>query len=295
VIGLLHFVTVAEAKRVIALELARVAGTSTPTATATATPWPGPGKKVKPSPTSPATPEATDVLAVSGFPPGFTPTPRPTREPVYISLPYIFPVNGRSVDVPVINQIYYPEPFFPPGTNNACGPVAMFAALKALGSTIEYSRLRDIAVRYGFTDYGISKSGMVNTLVAINNESGNPFVVEHGSHYATKDLIRYIREGGVVIVLIRVRKERGEFRVTADPYNSIGHFLIVESINLRTKTIRVAGSTLGMEKVPLQDFIQSWSSNPQAVVNPHPSSGWRGYLKNEQAQNWALILKRRRN
>jgi hypothetical protein len=290
--GTLHIITASETERVA--ELAQLL-TPTPTATATATPtpWPGPGKRITPTPPLPPSPMATDVLAASGFPPGFTPTPRPTREPVYITLPYVFPIGRRGLDVPVINQIYYPEPFFPPGTNNACGPVALFAALQALGAPIEYSRLRDIAVNNGFTDYGISKSGMVNTLITINQELGDPYIIEHGGHYATKDLIQHIRRGGVVIVLIRAKKENGQFRVTADLNNSFGHFLIVENINLRNSTIRLAGSTLGMDQVPLQDFIQSWASNPQAVVKPDPATGWRGYLQNEQAANWALIVRRR--
>jgi hypothetical protein len=290
----LQWVAWIEAERAKSVAVLLATGTPTATATATATPWPGPGKKVTPTPTLPPTVMATDVLAESGFPHGFTPTPRPTREPVFITLPYVFAWPGQRVDVPVINQIYYPEPFFPPGTNNACGPVAMYAALQALGANIDYGRLRDVAVYNGFTDYGISKAGMINTLATLNHELGNRYVIEHGNHYGTKDIISNIRAGGVVIVLIRVKKENGVFRVTADQANSFGHFLIVEGINLRTQTIRMAGSTLGMDKVPLQDFIQSWASNPQAVVSPHPSLGWRGYLKNENTASWALIIKRRR-
>lgn len=291
--GLVRFFATVDPEQAIAAELTRIAGTPTPTETATPTPWPGPGKKVRPSPTLPATPMSTDVLAASGFPPGFTPTPRPTREPVYISLPYIFPARARSVDVPVINQIYYPEPFFPPGTNNACGPVALFAALTALRANIEYGRLRDIAVSYGFTHYGISKSGMVNTLTAMNYELGNPYVVEHGNRFAIRDLMKHIRAGGVAIVLIQVQKVNGQFQISTDPYRSFGHFLIIESVNLRTQTIRVAGSTLGMERVPLRDFVRSWSNDPQAVVGPDRVGGWRNYLKNEAAVNWALLVKRR--
>jgi hypothetical protein len=294
IVVMLHLVARIEAERAAAVAVLLATPTPTATATATATPWPGPGKKVTPTATLPPTVMATDVLAESGFPPGFTPTPRPTREPVFITLPYVFSFPGRRVDVPVINQIYYPEPFFPPGTNNACGPVALYAALQALGANIDYGRLRDVAVYNGFTDYGISKSGLINTAVTLNHELGDRYVIEHGNNYGTQDIIKSIRAGGVVIVLIRVKKENGAFRVTADQYNSIGHFLIVEGINLRTQTIRLAGSTLGMDKVPLQDFIQSWASNPQAVVSPHPSLGWRGYFQNENAANWALIIKGRR-
>ena len=288
--GLLVFFTASETERVVAAELTRAIGTPTPTSTATATPWPGPGRRVTPTATGFPTALATDVLAASGFAVGFTPTPRPTREPVFISLPYVFPVHRSSVDIPVINQIHYPEPFFPPGTNNACGPVALYAGLQALGANVDYGRLRDIAVQHGFTHYGISKQGMINTILTINHELGNPYGIEFGNNYSTKSIIRHIRQGGVAIVLIRVRKENGRYRVTADPYNSVGHFLIVDSINLRSRTVRFAGSTLGMERVPLQDFIQSWASNPQAVVDSAYSM--RGYLRSEPASNWALIMKR---
>jgi hypothetical protein len=234
---------------------------------------------------------ATDVLAASGFPPGFTPTLRPTREAVYISLPYVYPANGRAIDVPVINQIHYPEPFFPPGTNNACGPVALYAALQALRADVAYGHLRDIAVSHGFTHYGISKAGMINTVTTINNELGHSYIVDHGNNYGLKDLIQSIHQRGVVTVLIRVRKANGRYRVTADKHNSVGHFLIIDNINLRTKTVKFAGSTLGMDEVPLQDFIQSWASNPQALTNP--AKNWSSYLRSEQSENWAMIIKRR--
>ncbi|GAB4424563.1 MAG: hypothetical protein Kow0031_03580 [Anaerolineae bacterium] len=277
-----------EIRRVEAAELAQLTAVPTATATATGTPWPGPGKRVTPTPTLPPTPLATEVLAESGFPPGFTPTPHPTREKVMITLPYVYPVFRNNLDVPVINQIYYPEPFFPPGTNNACGPVALFAALQALRVDIGYPRLRDLAVANGFTDYGISKSGMVGTIAAINRETGDTLKIEHGNRYNTQDLMREVRTGGVAIVLLRVQRAGGQWRVTTDVNNSLGHFLIVDSINMRSKTVQFAGSTLGMDKVPLQDFVQAWSRNPQ----PIDSRAWQTFLKTEAANNWALVIRK---
>lgn len=287
----------AEAERVAAAEVVRTLEAPTATATATATVWAGPGPSATPTATLDPTPNPTDVLAQSGFPPGFTPTPRPTREQVFISLPYVFPVHASASNVPDINQIYYPEPFFPPGSNNACGPVALYAALLGLGAEVDYTRLRDVAVGYGFTYYGITKSGMVNTLVTLNQELGDRFAIEHGSNYNIQSLAQQIRKGGVPIVLIRVRKENGAFRVTGDRHNSIGHFLIVERISTRTNTVEFAGSTLGMEKVPLSDFVQSWSSNPQAVTAPQRDgprlfNPWRGAV-NTEAVNWAIVVKRK--
>lgn len=256
----------------------------------TATPWPGPPPRPSTTATAPPTPLATDVLAQSGFPPGFTPTPRPTREPQVISLPYIFPAGRRGVDSPVINQINYPEPFFPAGTNNACGPIALFAGLLGLGFDVNYQHLRDVAVNYGFTSYGISKQALVGTASTLNSEWGYPLTIEHGNYYNTKDLIQQIGRGGVVIVLVRVKRINGKYQVTTDLDGSIGHFLVVERINLRTKKVKLAGSTLGMDQVPLADFVKSWGSNPQAVA----SGGWRSFIKKEEAVNWALILKRKR-
>ena len=288
VVGAILFIFSArETERVVAAEQARLTVSPTATETATATPWPGPGKRVTPTPTLPPTPFATDVLAGGGFPPGFTPTPRPTRTQMMLTLPYVS-VMRNNLDVPEINQIYYPEPFFPPGTNNACGPVALFAALQALRVDIEYPRLRDLAVSYGFTHYGISKSGMIGTLDAVNRETGGTLKIEHGKLYSTKDLIRIVRTGGVAIVLLRVQRVGGQWRVTSDMNNSIGHFLIVDSINVRTKTVQFAGSTLGMDQVPLQDFVQSWSRNPQ----PINVQTWQTFLKTEAANNWALIVRR---
>lgn len=256
----------------------------------TPTPWPGPGRRPTPAATLPPTPLPTNALAQSGFPFGFTPTPRPTREPVYISLPQIFSLGRNSVDVPVINQIYYPEPFFPPGTNNACGPIALFAALKGLELEIEYSRLRDIAVSNGFNAEGISKWGLISTAVTINNELGQPVSIEHGDNYRTTDLIKHLRQGAVVIILVQVKKEAGQFRMTDDYYSSFGHFLLVERINTRAKNVRVAGSTLGMDQVPLADFIRAWAGDDPSAANS--LGGWRALLQKEQADNWALIIKR---
>lgn len=290
--GLVYLFAVQEAQRVEAAGLARLTAWPTATATATATPWPGPGRRVTPTPTLPPTPLATEVLAESGFPVGFTPTPQPTRPPVMITLPYISPVYRNNLDVPVINQIYYPETFFPPGSNNACGPVALFAGLQGLGSKIEYSRLRDIAVANGFTSYGISKSGLVGTAAYLNQEMGGALQIEHGSRYATKDLIKEVRTGAVVIVLLNVQKAGGQFRVTTDAVNSFGHYLIVDAVNLRSKTVQFAGSTLGMDKVPLSDFVQAWSGNTQPVSTSGPA--WQSFLRKEQADNWALIIRRKR-
>jgi hypothetical protein len=255
-----------------------------PTATATIKPWDGPPR---PQPTAtrvmlPPTSVATKVLAESGFPPGFTPTPRPTREPVYISLPRIYPLGGSSVDLPEVNQILYPEPFFAPGTNNACGPVALFAAAHGLGVNVDYGRLRDIAINNGFGAEGISKWGMVNTITTLNYELGNPLAIEYGDNYQIKDLVKHLRQKGVVVVLVYVRKENGLYRTTTDQPGSIGHFLLVERINSQSKKVKLAGSTLGMDEVSLPDFIQSWTNNSQPASSP---------LKNEQAANWALILK----
>ncbi|GIK38167.1 MAG: hypothetical protein BroJett011_20000 [Chloroflexota bacterium] len=255
------------------------------------TPWPGPGPRPTPTATLPPTPLPTNALAVSGFPVGFTPTPRPTREPVYITLPQIFFGGSGSVDAPVINQIYYPEPFFPPGTNNACGPVALYAAFKGLGYDVDYGRLRDIAVSNGFDAEGISKWGLINTATTLNDELGHPLTIKQGDNYRTADLIRELRQKAVIVILVRVKKEAGQFWMTDDYASSFGHFLLVDRINTRTRTVQMAGSTLGMDKVPLADFVRAWSG--QAEPAPIPG-GWSAFLKNEPADNWALIIKRAR-
>ncbi|MBN1218999.1 MAG: hypothetical protein JXM69_08725 [Anaerolineae bacterium] len=282
--GLFYFFT-ATSLATIPTPLPPTAVALGPTPTATIEPWAGPPPQPSPTATrflGPSTPIPTNVLAASGFPPGFTPTPRPTREPIYISLPQIFPVSGGSVDVPVVNQILYPEPFFAPGTNSACGPVALYAAAYGLGVGVDYGRLRNIAVSHGFGSAGISRWGMVNTIVTLNHELGSPLTIESGDHYSLKDLIRHLRQQSVVVVLVYVRKENGQYRLTTDEPGAVGHFLLVERINTQTKRVTFAGSTLGMAEVSLRDFIQSWTNNPQALS----SSG------NEHAQSWALILKR---
>ena len=264
----------------------------TATATITPTPWAGPGPRPTARATLPPTPVATDVLAESGFPPGFTPTPRPTRESLDLVLQTIFMARGRAVDVPVINQVYYPEPFFQPGTNNACGPIALFAGLQGLGAKVGYSRVRDIAVSYGFGAEGISTSGMVNTIRALNYELGNPYAIEYGNHYTVGDLMKQLRQRAVVIVLVRVKREQGQFQITADPNGSFGHFLVIERINLRTKKIKLAGSTLGMDQVPLSDFTSSWANSPQTGSSNRVRWPFGASLKQEKFVNWALIFKR---
>lgn len=258
------------------------------TVVVTPTPWSGPGRRPIPTATLPPTPTATNALALGGFPVGFTPTPRPTREPVYISLPQIL-INGRSgVDVPVINQIYYPEPFFAPGTNNACGPIALYAGLKGLNLDVDYRRLRDIAVSNGFNAEGITKSGLINTAVTLNNELGQPLTIEQGNHYRTNDLMKQLRRGAVIIILVRVKREAGQFRMTDDYNYSFGHFLLVDRVNLKSKFVGVAGSTLGMDKVPLDDFFRAWSGE----TPPDSPLGVSTFLRQENADNWALILRK---
>jgi hypothetical protein len=258
-----------------------------PLPTLTPTPWAGPpGGTSTPTPLLPPTATPTTILAQSGFPFGFTPTPRPTREPVYISLPTLL---GRKLrDVPNINQVLYPEPFFAPGTNNACGPIALYAGLLGLGLDIDYQRVRDWAVSYGFNAEGISTSGIVNTAASINQERGEPYTLDYGKKFNTAELMTRLRRGEVVVVLLRVKRINGSYQVTSDYNGSIGHFLLVERINTKKRTVRFAGSTLGMEEVSLGDFVASWTSNPQAA---DPAEGWSQYLKNEPASQWALTLK----
>jgi hypothetical protein len=260
-------------------------------ATSTMTPWAGPPPPV-PTITPPAwtpTPLSTRVLAESGFPPGFTPTPRPTREPVYINLPqFYFLGGGQSVDVPVVNQILYPEPFFAPGTNSACGPVALYAALAGLGMSVDYGHLRDIAVANGFSARGISKAGLINTAVSLNNEWAGPLTIEYNDQYHLSDLTRHLRQQGVVIVLVYVRKDNGHYRLTPDEPGAVGHFVLVERIGSRTETVGLAGSTLGMEQVSLAEFIPAWTNTPP----DRPASGWLSFFKDDMPTGWALILKR---
>jgi hypothetical protein len=265
------------------------ANTPTATATATATLWAGPPPRPTATPTLPPTPVATPILAPGGFPHGFTPTPRPTHAPVKITLPQIFLRGNKRVDVPVVNQIYYPEPFFPPGTNNACGPVSLYAAWQGLGVDVSYGHLRNIAVNNGFNAEGISKWGLINTALSLNNDLGEPLIIVYGSSYRTKDLLSHLRRGAAVLVLVRVRYGGGGYYLTGNYNGSIGHFLLVESISFRTKKVKLAGSTLGMDEVPVADFLRSWTRNPNLQA---PAKSWATYLKNEPASYWALILKR---
>lgn len=264
------------------------AGLPTPTATITPTPWAGPGPRPTATPTLPPTPTATVILGPSGFPVGFTPTPFPTREPVTLKLPQLFLPGKNRVDVPVINQIHYPEPFFPAGTNNACGPVSLYAAIQGLGVNVDYSRLRNIAVNNGFNAEGTSTWGLINTAVTLNSELGNPLKIEYGNRYNSRELLKQLRGGGVVLVLVRVRRDYNGWRVTGDPNSSIGHFLLVERMSFKGNKVTLAGSTLGMDQVSALEFVRSWRRDPNLTIG----DSWSNYLDNEPANNWAIILKR---
>jgi hypothetical protein len=76
--------------------------------------------------------------------------------------------------------------------------------------------------------------------------------------------------------------------MTDDYYYSFGHFLLVDQINTKSKYVNVAGSTLGMDKVPLADFARAWSGES---LPDTPLGGVRTFLQNEKADNWALIIK----
>jgi hypothetical protein len=254
----------------------------------TSTPWPGPGPRPTATPTVPPTAIPTALLAPGGFPVGFTPTPRPTREPVKITLPQIYFGGKKWTDVPIVNQVHYPESFFPPGTNNACGPVALFAAVQGLGVDASYTHLRNIAVNNGFNAQGISRWGIINTAVTLNSEVGSPLRVEYGDRYNTRDLLNHLQRGGVVMVLVQLQKVGGGYRLTGHTSGTIGHFVLVERINFKTGKVKLAGSTLGMDEVPLLDFLQSWTRNPNLTM----PTNWKSYLDAEPATRWALILKR---
>jgi hypothetical protein len=45
-----------------------------------------------------------------------------------------------------------------------------------------------------------------------------------------------------------------------------------------------------MDQVPLADFIRAWSGGDPSAANS--LGGWRALLQKEQADNWALIIKR---
>ena len=167
--------------------------------------------------------------------------------------------------------------------------MSLYAAIQGLGVNVSYTHLRNIAVSNGFAAYGISKWGLINTATTLNNDLGNPLRIEYGDRYRARDLLSHLRRGGVVLVLVYLRKSGGQYYMTGDVNGSIGHFLLVESISFRTQRVRLAGSTLGMNEVPLLDFMRSWTRNPNLTV---PSGGWKSYLESEPAVNWALILKR---
>jgi len=254
----------------------------------TATPWPGPGPRATATPTLPPTAIPTALLAPGGFPVGFTPTPRPTREPVHITLPKIYFGGKQWVNVPTVNQVNYPEPFFPPGTNNACGPVSLFAAYQGLGVEASYTHLRNIAVNNGFNADGISRWGIINTAVTLNHELDGPLRIEYGDRYNTRALLNHLQRGGVVLVLVRLQRAGAGYRLTGYTDGTIGHFVLVERINFKTGKVKLAGSTLGMDEVPVTDFLQSWTRNPGLTA---PAT-WKSYLDAEPAHHWALILKR---
>jgi hypothetical protein len=46
-----------------------------------------------------------------------------------------------------------------------------------------------------------------------------------------------------------------------------------------------------MERVPLSDFVQSWSGTAQPVRTS--GAAWQSFLRNEQADNWALVIRRK--
>src|SRR6185436_8399474 len=96
---------------------------------------------------------------------------------------------------------------------------------QGLGVDVDYNRLRDIAVNNGFDAEGISKQGLINTAVTLNDELGQPVNVEQGDHYRTTDLLKLLRQKAVIIILVRVKREAGEFRMTDNYSNSFGHFL----------------------------------------------------------------------
>ncbi len=239
-----------------------------PTVNMTPLVWGGPPPTMTPSPTIPPTPLATPAFSDANFTSPFVPTTQPRAATEFdlnyeglVLTTHRFTV-GFGGKFPEINQLLYPEPFFPPGYNNACGPVGLYAALKGLRLNVTYQQVRNIAVNYGFGAHGISTTGMLNTAAVLNNQRGQPLHIEQSRHYQVKDLNRLISRGSAVIVLVRVQRVNGEYRVTGDRANSFGHFIVVERINTLGGRVRIAGSTLGMQNVPLHDFLSSWSSSP---------------------------------
>ncbi len=271
------------------------------TLTATATPWAGPGLRVTPTPTWPPTPVATRILTDNGFPEGYiAPTPRPTIEKHFsLNLNYSLFFrrlvgSGGLIDVPDINQTLYPEPFFRAGSNNACGPVALFAALKGLGANIVYEHVRNIAVNNEFGRDGMTVSGLVNTAIILNNYLRQPFVIEQSRSYHLQDLVDELRAGGVIIVLVSIKKVDGQYQIANPGRGTIGHFLVVEQINLVSGRVTIGGSTLGMGDIPLADFVSSWSNEPQKQEKKSFRAAWRNALREENTPgNWALVIRRR--
>ncbi len=275
------------------------------TVTATPTPWAGPGLRVTATPTWPPTPIATRILSDNGFPSGFVPTPRPTRQAkfnlnlnlnaMFSGFPTLSAGNGL-VDVPDINQTLYPEKFFRAGSNNACGPVALFAAMQGLGANISYAHVRNIAVNNEFGSDGMTVSGLINTAVILNNYLGQPFIIEQSRDYHLQDLTNQLQQKGVVIVLVRIKKVEGQYQISGNTKGSIGHFLVIERINPFTSKVKIGGSTLGMGDVSLADFVSSWSNEPQkAEKRQFPIKFiWKNPIKEEpKPGNWALMIKRR--
>lgn len=230
--------------------------------------WAGPPPTSTPTATVPPTAIATLAFSDGNFTSDFVPTLRPVSdagfdlnlEGVMNSIQRL--TIGRAGKIPIINQLLYPEPFFPSGYNNACGPVGLYAALKGAGLNISYKQVRDVAVNYGFGAHGISTTGMYNTAAVINRQVGHRLTLEQRHNYQLNDLTRLIRQGSVVVVLVRVKRGENGYHVTGDRASSFGHFLVVERVNTLTRRVKIAGSTLGMQHVPLDDFLRSWSSNP---------------------------------
>jgi len=282
-----------------------------PTFTPTAQPvWAGPGPTVVPSPTIPPTPIATQLFRDGNIVSEFIPTPRPREianfnidtNTLFRSLKLI--ALKRVGEIPIIDQLQYPEPFFPAGSNNACGPVALYAGMQGLGAKFKYPHLRDIAVHNDFGAHGITVSGLVNTAVILNKQLGHPFIIEQSRGYQLSDLTRLINQKAVVIVLVRVKKVNGKYQVTGDKNGSFGHFLVVESINTITRRVKIAGSTLGMQHVPLDNFLDSWNSKPRepAFVRrtnislnlfDMPSFELVKRSPEKPTGIWALVLKRK--
>jgi len=284
-----------------------------PTVTMTPTPWPGPGPTVTPTATWPPTPIATAILGEAGYPLGFTPTASPPQAEGGFSVSFRSFANtvrkvimmGKVGKVPIIDQTIYPESFFPKGGNNACGPVALYAAMKGLGADIVYADVRNIAVNNEFGSEGITVSGLVNTAIILNNELGYPLKIQQSRSYKLSDLVRFLNQKSVVIVLVRVKKVDGDYFITTDRNGSFGHYLVIQNINMVTRQVRLAGSTLGMQNVSLDDLLGSWASQPPEPRPDRPKVTFNFLdmpkpqilnpkLKDSKTPSlWALILQRK--